>query len=293
MSGHTSYTFHLDDKKNVKVEDLANNTRLCNVLSRLKPLRDVDWATSRLRMTTLNYNIQAIAAHAQRCGDVMTPEESCEFCKLGHGAFRSCVVLSVLSGSSYLDGGCCMNCYFKIQREPKCSLWVAKRRDDVEGTTRRPSHSPLQYLQEKKRKRILEYDSTYYQSPLEQPNIKGKGKFGEKRQALESIHSVYDRVVQDMDRLFSTLSKANQLESGENTEEDEEDPVVVASNTDVEDTKETAVEAVVKVEEIDKKDVKIADSDLKREEEEQKPATSKKCRAARGKGEKAFDVEEK
>lgn len=96
-----------------------------------------------------------------------------------------------------------------------------------------------------------------------------------------------------MDRLFSTLSKANQLESGENTEEDEEDPVVVASNTDVEDTKETAVEAVLKVEEIDKKDVKIADSDLKKEEEEQKFATSKKCRAARGKGEKAFDVEEK
>ncbi|KUM57250.1 hypothetical protein ACN42_g9946 [Penicillium freii] len=96
-----------------------------------------------------------------------------------------------------------------------------------------------------------------------------------------------------MDRLLSTLSKANQLESGENTEVDEEDPVVVSSDTDVEDTKETVVEAVVKVEEIDMKDVKIVDSDLKKEEEEQKPATSKKSRVARGKGEKAFDVEEK
>lgn len=94
-----------------------------------------------------------------------------------------------------------------------------------------------------------------------------------------------------MDRLFSTLSKANQLESGEDTEEDEGDPVVVASDTDVEDTKETAVEAVVKVEEIDKKDVKIVDSDLKKEAEEEKPATSKKSRTARGKGEKSFDVE--
>ncbi|KAJ5966728.1 hypothetical protein N7501_002976 [Penicillium viridicatum] len=293
------YTFHLDDRKNVKVEDLANNTRLCNIISRLKPLRDVDWATSRPDQTTLTYNIQAIAAHAQRCGDVMTPEESCDHCKNGHGAFRSCVVISVVSGSSYLDGGCCMSCYFKVPREPKCSLWVVKRMDNRvkrtdndEGTTG-PSHSPLQYLQEKKRKRILEYDSTYYQSPLEQPNIKGKGKFGEKRQALQSIHSVYDRVVQDMDRLFSTLSKANQLESGENTEEDEEDLVVVASDTDVEDTKETAVEAVVKVEEIEKKGVKIVDSDLKKGEEEEKPTTSKKSRAARGKGEKALDVEKK
>ncbi|KAJ5531772.1 hypothetical protein N7527_005165 [Penicillium freii] len=268
------FTFHLDHRKNVKVEDLANNMRLCNIISRLKPLRDVDWATSRPDQTTLNYNIQAIAAHAQRCGDVMTPGESCEHCKNGHGAFRSCVVISVVSGSSYLDGGCCMSCYFKVPRELKCSLWVVKRRDNIvkrtgngEGTTG-PSHSPLQCLQEKKRERILECDSTYYQSPLEQPNIK------------------------DMDRLLSTLSKANQLEFGENKEEDEEDPVVVSSDTDVEDTKETVVEAVVKVEEIDKKDVKIVDSDLKKEEE-QKPATSKKSRAARGKGEKAFDVEEK
>ncbi|CAI7656023.1 unnamed protein product [Penicillium viridicatum] len=249
MSSHrliAYFTFHLDDRKNVKVEDLANNTRLCNIISRLKPLRDVDCATSRPDQTTLNYNIQAIAAHAQRCGDVMTPEESCEHCKNGHGAFRSCVVISVVSGSSYLDGGCFMSCYFKVPRELKCSLWVVKRTGNGEGTT-----------------------------------------------AHQWIHSVYNRVVQDIDRLLSTLSKANQLESGENTEEDEEDPVVVGSDTDVQDTKETAVEAVVKVEEIDKMDVKIVDSDLKKEEEEQKPATSKKSRAARGKGEKAFDVEEK
>lgn len=89
---------------------------------------------------------------------------------------------------------------------------------------------------------------------------------------------MYDRVVQDMNRLFNSLSKANQLESGEDTDE--------------EDTKEIAVEAVVKVEEIEKKDVKIAQSGSKMEEEEEKPATSKKSSGGRGKGKKAVGVEE-
>ncbi|KOS44529.1 hypothetical protein ACN38_g4537 [Penicillium nordicum] len=168
---------------------------------------------------------------------------------------------------------------------------ATKYQGNDEGSTQvGPS---LEYLKAKKRKRIVEYDSTYYQSPLEQPNINGKGKFGEKRQALESIHSVYDRVVQDMDRLFQCLSKANELESDEH-EEDEEYLVVVGSDTDVEDTKETAVEAVVKVEEIEKKDVKIVESGLKKEEEEEKPPTVwKKARATRGKGKKAVDIHEK
>lgn len=96
-----------------------------------------------------------------------------------------------------------------------------------------------------------------------------------------------------MDRLFQCLSKANELESDEH-EEDEEDLVVVGSDTDVEDTKETAVEAVVKVEEIEKKDVKIVESGLKKEEEEEKPPTVwKKARATRGKGKKAVDIHEK
>ncbi|CAI7668959.1 unnamed protein product [Penicillium discolor] len=128
---------------------------------------------------------------------------------------------------------------------------LAIHQGNDEGSTKKQAHlsnDPLQYLQAKKRKRSLEYDSTYYQSPLDQPNIKGKGKFGEKRQALESIHSVYERVVQDMDRLFKGLSEANELESGEDTEEDQEDPVVIGSDTDEEDTKETAVEAVEAVE---------------------------------------------
>ncbi|CAI7598336.1 unnamed protein product [Penicillium crustosum] len=105
--------------------------------------------------------------------------------------------------------------------------------------------------------------------------MKGKGKFGEKWQALESIHSVYERVVQDMDRLFKDLYKANKLESGEDTDE--------------EDMKEIAVEAAgadVKVEEIEKNDVKISESDLKEEEEEGQPTASKKSRADRGKGKK-------
>lgn len=105
--------------------------------------------------------------------------------------------------------------------------------------------------------------------------MKGKSKFGEKWQALESIHSVYERVVQDMDRLFKDLYKANKLESGEDTDE--------------EDMKEIAVEAAgadVKVEEIEKNDVKISESDLKEEEEEGQPTASKKSRADRGKGKK-------
>lgn len=166
-------------------------------------------------------------------------------------------------------------------------------RDIKQSNNRQKQVGPsLEYLKAKKRKRIVEYDSTYYQSPLEQPDINGKGKFGEKRQALESIHSVYDRVVQDMDRLFQCLSKANELEPDE-YKEDEEDLVVVGSDADVEDTKDTAVEAVVKVDEIEKKDVKIVESGLKKEEEEEKPTVWKKGRATRGKGKKAVDIHEK
>lgn len=51
-----------------------------------------------------------------------------------------------------------------------------------------------------------------------------------------------------MDRLFKGLSEANELESGEDTEEDQEDPVVIGSDRDEEDTKETAVEAFEAVE---------------------------------------------
>lgn len=61
----------------------------------------------------------------------MTPEESCDLCKHGHGAFRSCVVLSVFTGSSYLDGGCCMNCYFKLPRKRKCSLCKLGSSQDI------------------------------------------------------------------------------------------------------------------------------------------------------------------
>ncbi|CRL24490.1 Protein of unknown function DUF3716 [Penicillium camemberti] len=296
--GFIDQLFSLDDNKNVNIQDLENRSRLCQVISALKPVRDVDWSKSR---DILSCNMQAIAAHGQRCGDVLAPKDACLSCKAGYGAFKSCVVLSFEGRTrSYIQGGCCMNCYFTRARSYKCSLWgdrmklkPGKKENDDAGSTVGPSHDPLEYLQAKKRKRTLEYDSTYYQSPLDRPDIKGKGRFGEKRQALESIHSVYDRVVQDMNRLFNSLSKANQLESGEDTEEDEKGPVVVGSDIDEEDTKEIAVEAVVKVEEIEKKDVKIAESGSKKEEEEEKPATSKKSSGGRGKGKKAVDVEEK
>ncbi|CAI7575899.1 unnamed protein product [Penicillium palitans] len=282
--GTRNTLFYLDNNKNVNVKDLANGSRLCQLISVLKPVRDVDWLESR---DTLSCTAQAIAAHGQRCGDVLASTDACQSCKAGHGAFESCVVLSFEGRTgSCIQKGYCMNCYFRGVRFYKCSLGVdltklnaGKKKHDDGGSTVGPSHDPiLQYLQAKKRKRTLEYDSTYYQSPLDRPDIKGKGRFGEKRQALESIHSVYDRVVQDMNRLFNSLSKANQLESGEDTDE--------------EDTKEIAVEAVVKVEEIEKKDVNIAQSGSKKEEEEEKPATSKKSSGGRGKGKKAVGVEE-
>lgn len=115
--------FPLDDKKNVKVDDLANSTLYCRAISKFKPIRDIDWVKPRLNHTFLNNTRQAIAAHGQRCGDVMTNEESCVSCKAGCGAFKSCVVLSHEATTS-LDflGGCCMNCYFKARGRFMCSL---------------------------------------------------------------------------------------------------------------------------------------------------------------------------
>jgi hypothetical protein len=128
---------------------------------------------------------------------------------------------------------------------------------------------PVEYLRAKKRKRTVEYDSTYYQSPLDQSDIKGKGKYSEKRHALDSIHTVYDRLVQDIDRLFETLSKANELESGEDTEGEQEDPVVVEPDMAAEDAQKVPGETPVKEEESEKKNVKIVESAVKKEEEEE------------------------
>ncbi|KAJ5033754.1 hypothetical protein NUH16_005170 [Penicillium rubens] len=144
----------------------------------------------------------------------------------------------------------------------------------------------LEYLRAKKRKRNVEYDSTYYHSPLDQFDIKREGKYSEKRHALESIHTVYERVVQDIDRLFRTLSKANELDSGEDTEGEQEDPVVVEPDMAAEDAQKVPGETPVKEKEREKKGVKIAESAVKKEEEEEeeKPTISRKPRAARGKG---------
>ncbi|OQE13245.1 hypothetical protein PENFLA_c051G00634 [Penicillium flavigenum] len=235
--------FDLDDKGNVKVEDLRNSTRLATSVSKLKPLREVDWRPSRLERTLLDSNQQAVAAHV---------DES-----RGTGARNP---------QTQADGG-------------------AFDSNDI----------PFEYLRAKKRKRTVEYDSTYYQSPLDQSNIKAKGKYSEKRHALESIHTVYDRVVQDIDRLFETLSKANELESDEDTQGEQEDPVVVEPDMAAEDAQKVPGKSPVKEEESEKKDVKTAESAVKKEEEEEevKPTILHKPRAARGKGKKVLPIEEK
>lgn len=78
---------------NVKVEDLANSSRLCKIISELKPIRDVDWSKSGEVSLTISYTGKAIAAHGQRCGDVMTHKEACQSCKRGCGPFESCIVI--------------------------------------------------------------------------------------------------------------------------------------------------------------------------------------------------------
>ncbi|KXG51991.1 uncharacterized protein PGRI_082750 [Penicillium griseofulvum] len=160
----------------------------------------------------------------------------------------------------------------------------------------------LQYLQVQKRKRAVEYDGTYYQSPLDQSDINEEGHFAKKRQALQWIHSVYERVVQDIDRLFTTLSKANRLESGENTDEDEEDIVVAGSDKLVKDTEyaddgiakveefkekdaKNAGQAIVKVDKSGKKDVNFLESNIKKEQQ--------KRRGARGNGKRAVVADKK
>lgn len=129
--GFIDHLFYLDHNKNVNVEDLGNRSRLCKVISELKPVRDVDWSTSREGHTTLSTNGQALAAHGQRCGDVMTHKEACQYCKAGFGAFQSCVVIWYDGPSSYMKGGSCMNCYFGGRWRGKCSLCKSLSSQDI------------------------------------------------------------------------------------------------------------------------------------------------------------------
>ncbi|CAI7592360.1 unnamed protein product [Penicillium glandicola] len=296
--------YELDEKGNISVEDLNNSTRLGKAVSRLKPLRDVDWAQHRLKSTFLRNTRHAVAAHIQRCGDIRTAETACTCCQRGNGPFKSCVVLNSKATQSLdavcecIQAGHCMNCYFGSQPHVTCSLGrfyknrLPKKEVGIVHSVD-SNDNPLQYLQAKKRKRTIDYDRTYYQSPLDQSDIKGKGNFAEKRQALESIHTVYDRVLQDIDRLFKTLSDANELDADESTEHGEEDLVVVGADKDVKHPERTAGKDVVEVEETEKKDVKIVETVVKEEEDEEKPTISRKPRAARRKGKDALAVEEK
>ncbi|KAJ5371626.1 hypothetical protein N7517_003632 [Penicillium concentricum] len=81
--------------------------------------------------------------------------------------------------------------------------------------------------------------------------------------------------------------------TSKDAEAGEEDLAVVEPGRRVRDTKQIAGEAVVNVEESEKKDVKIVDYDLKKVKQEKKSATSQKSRAVRGRGKKPPVVEEK
>lgn len=114
--------YNLDDKGNVNIEDLRLSSSLCIAISNHEPRRDVDWITPQPYPANLKSNAEAIAAHGQCCGDVLTPAKSCEFCKRGGGVFRSCVVLSYHFTFAYLQGRGCMNCYFTNRSRCRCSL---------------------------------------------------------------------------------------------------------------------------------------------------------------------------
>lgn len=71
-------------------------------------------------------------------------------------------------------------------------------------------------------------------------------------------------MVQDIDRLFETLSKADELKSDLDTEGEQDDPVVVEPDMAVEDAQKVPGETPVKEEENEKKGVKIVESDVKK-----------------------------
>ncbi|KAJ5521075.1 hypothetical protein N7463_001528 [Penicillium fimorum] len=85
--------------------------------------------------------------------------------------------------------------------------------------------APIEYLQARKRKRSVEYDNTYYQSPLDQPDTKAKENYVEKCQAFGSIHKA------------NALESGNELEYSEDAGADEEDLAVLEPEVRVQDTK--------------------------------------------------------
>lgn len=134
-----------------------------------------------------------------------------------------------------------------------------------------PIERAIQYLGSKKRKREAEYDDTYYHSPLESSDINADGNFAKKRQALESIQYVYERVLQDMGRLFESLTEANELDTDVGSKKNADDLPCDKSKVSVEASHENATpkKTPVKV----KEEVKSAalKRGPKKEEEDQKP----------------------
>lgn len=87
------------------------------------------------------------------------------------------------------------------------------------------SDNQVQNLANKKRKRVGKYDNTYYGSPLDRSETQENKNFPEKRKALDSIYTVYELVIQDIDRLFQSLGDADELDTSElrGNEEEEQD----------------------------------------------------------------------
>ena len=79
----------------------------------------------------------------------------------------------------------------------------------------------------KKRKRVVEYDNTYYESPLDRSGMQGNKDFPEKRKTLNAIYRVYECVIQAIDRLFQSLSNADELDASERRENETSKTLIV------------------------------------------------------------------
>ncbi|KAJ5781298.1 hypothetical protein N7457_006458, partial [Penicillium paradoxum] len=194
----------LDPKGNVKTEDLEHGSRLLWSLSKLQLLRDADWKVAVPKSISISSTQRKLRAiQGQRVGNILQSGDECNHCSMGYGTFHKCVGPSKAAQST--------------------------------------SNEALHHLESKKRKRAIEYDRTYYQSPLELPDFKKDGNFAQKRQALESIHTVYDRVLQDISRLFDSLSKSNELESNAETDDEKRDLVAGEPGVSSESVEATVV----------------------------------------------------
>lgn len=94
------------------------NTSLQILMTRLPPVRDVNW---RFEKRDINTDHQHRAKLGQRLGMVALPGQECAHCIHGQGPFKSCVFFFHFPG--YLKPmlvGSCMNCSYS--KQAKCSF---------------------------------------------------------------------------------------------------------------------------------------------------------------------------